>query len=143
MVLNVAYFGRLVTVVAGVGLALGLGCAGAQTLPGEKDYKNNCAVCHGPTGKGDGDAVNVLPGLRPADLTQLSRKNHGHFPAREVYREIDGRDDFPAHHLGERRMPTWGIDLQMGVGEPNPASEARLRQRISDMVHYLETLQEK
>ncbi len=39
-------------------------------------------------------------------------------------------------------MPTWGIDLQMGVDEPNPASEARVRRRISDMVHYLETLQE-
>jgi mono/diheme cytochrome c family protein len=136
-------FARLIALGAGIWLALGAAGAAAQTIPGEQDYKNNCAVCHGPTGKGDGEAVYVLPGLKPPNLTQLSKNNGGHFPAQQVYQAIDGRDNIAAHHLGDRRMPTWGVNFQMGEGQPNPTSEANTRKRIQDLVSYIQTLQAK
>jgi mono/diheme cytochrome c family protein len=126
-----------------VWLALSGGPALAQGLPGEQDYRNNCSVCHGPTGKGDGEAVTVLPALKPRDLTQLSKNNHGVFPAQEIYQAIDGRDNIAAHELGANRMPTWGVNWQMGAGEPNPTSEANTRRRIQDLVSYIKTLQER
>jgi mono/diheme cytochrome c family protein len=114
----------------------------AQTIPGEADYRDNCAVCHGPTGKGDGEAVTVLPALKPKDLTQLTRNNHGVFPAQEIYSAIDGRDNIAAHELGNNRMPTWGVDWQMGAGQPNPSSEGTTHRRIQDLVSYIKTLQQ-
>ncbi len=128
---------------AGVCLLLVPSGSWAQGLPGEQDYRNNCSVCHGPTGKGDGEAVTVLPALKPKDLTQLTKNNHGVFPAQEIYQAIDGRDNIAAHELGENRMPTWGVNWQIGAGQPNPTSEASTRRRIQDLVSYIKTLQEK
>jgi mono/diheme cytochrome c family protein len=129
--------------LAGIWLALAAGAAQAQGLPGEQDYRNNCLVCHGPTGKGDGEAVTVLPALKPGDLTQLTKKNHGVFPAQEIYQAIDGRDNIAAHELGPGRMPTWGVNWQLGAGLPNRASEANTRKRILDLVSFIKTLQER
>ncbi len=126
-----------------VWLLLGSAAAQAQGLPGEQDYRNNCSVCHGPTGKGDGEAVTVLPGLKPGDLTQLTKLNHGMFPAQQIYQAIDGRDNIAAHELGPGRMPTWGVNWQLGAGLPNPTSEANTRKRIQDLVSYIKTLQER
>lgn len=109
---------------------------------GKRDYERNCAVCHGADGRGNGEAVRVLVGLEPGDLTQLSRKHGGEFPADAVYKAIDGRDEVSAHHLGHRRMPVWGLDFQLGA-ERTPESEASLRRRISALAHYVETMQEK
>jgi mono/diheme cytochrome c family protein len=139
---TVRYLARLAATAA-VLAASGAPRALAQTIPGEKDYKNNCAVCHGPTGKGDGEAVYVLTALKPGNLTVLSKNNHGEFPTQEIYQAIDGRDDIAAHHLGERRMPTWGTNWQLGEGEPNPTSEANTHKRIQDLVSYIKTLQQK
>jgi len=72
---------------------------------GKRDYEHNCAVCHGADGKGKGEAVRVLVGLEPGDLTRLSKQQGGKFPADAVYRAIDGRNEVSAHHLGRRRMP--------------------------------------
>lgn len=124
-------------------LAAGAAVAFAQVIPGEQDYRNNCAVCHGPTGKGDGEAVTVLPALRPRDLTQLTKNNHGVFPAQEIYQAIDGRDNIAAHELGENRMPTWGVNWQIGEGQPNATSEANTHRRIQDLVSFIKTLQQK
>ena len=134
---------RLTVAAAGIWMALGATAVVAQVIPGEQDYRDNCAVCHGPTGKGDGQAVTVLPGLKPKDLTQLTKNNHGEFPAQEIYQAIDGRDNIAAHELGENRMPTWGVNWQMGAGQPNPSSEGNTRRRIQDLVSYIKTLQEK
>jgi mono/diheme cytochrome c family protein len=138
-----ASIGFKLAAAAGIWLLLGANAALAQGLPGEEDYRNNCSVCHGPTGKGDGQAVTVLPALKPRDLSQLTKENHGTFPAQKVYQAIDGRDNIAAHELGENRMPTWGVNWQMGEGEPNPTSEASTRRRIQNLVSYIETLQEK
>jgi mono/diheme cytochrome c family protein len=133
----------LALAAAALSLAVAAPAASAQTIPGEQDYRDNCAVCHGPTGKGDGEAVTVLPAIKPKDLTQLTKNNHGEFPAQEIYSAIDGRDNIAAHELGENRMPTWGVNWQMGAGQPNPSSEGNTRRRIQDLVSYIKTLQEQ
>jgi mono/diheme cytochrome c family protein len=43
---------------------------------GKEMFTTYCAVCHGTSGKGDGPAAAALK-KRPADLTQLARKNNG------------------------------------------------------------------
>ncbi len=80
--------------------------------------------------------------VEPGDLTQLSKRHGGEFPADAVYKAIDGRDEVSAHHLGRRRMPVWGLDFQLGA-ELTPESEANLKRRIDALAHYVETMQEK
>lgn len=130
----------LLFLATGFFLALITSVAAAQSA-GETAYKQDCAVCHGAKGKGDGEAVRVLVGLQPSDLTQLSRRNGGKFPADAVYRVIDGRDDIGAHHLGTRRMPLWGLQYQMD-NQCTAESATQGCKRINDLVHYIETLQQ-
>lgn len=105
-----------------------------QTFSGDELYKTYCAVCHGTEGKGDGPAAEALK-QRPADLTQLSRKNGGKFPALEVKNYISGMDTVAAH--GSRTMPIWGdIFSQMPPGRQDQVSF-----RISGLIKYLEQMQ--
>ena len=46
---------------------------------GQQMYKDYCAACHGPTGKGDGPAVEFLK-APPSDLTTMAKRNNGKFP---------------------------------------------------------------
>jgi hypothetical protein len=48
MAAKVRQLARIMAVAAGLWLALGGESTTAQVIPGESDYKNNCAVCHGP-----------------------------------------------------------------------------------------------
>jgi mono/diheme cytochrome c family protein len=55
--------------------------AWAQTSVGlgRVDYKDNCASCHGASGKGDGPVHSFLV-KPPSDLTTIARRNGGKFP---------------------------------------------------------------
>lgn len=75
------------------------------TLNGVDLFKEYCAVCHGNDAKGGGPAADALK-KRPADLTQLARKNGGSFPELHVMNYIKGQDFVAAH--GSRDMPIWG-----------------------------------
>ena len=104
------------------------------TFSGDELFKTYCAVCHGPGGKGDGPAAEALK-KRPADLTQLSRKNGGKFPGLEVKNYINGMDTVAAH--GSRTMPIWGdIFSQMPAGKEDQAAF-----RIAALVKYVEQMQ--
>ncbi len=110
--------------------------AWAQTAPtGKGDYRNYCASCHGTDATGDKEAD--IPG---PDLTHLSKKNGGRFPFQEVYEVIDGRKKSAAH---ERLldMPLWGVYFQP-QGVSKGASEAKVKSRITDLVRYIQSLQE-
>jgi mono/diheme cytochrome c family protein len=72
---------------------------------GAEMFKAYCAVCHGTAAKGDGPAATALK-KRPADLTQLARKNNGKYPQAQVMNFISGADVVAAH--GTRDMPVWG-----------------------------------
>ena len=80
--------------------------------------------------------------FKPADLTQLSKKNNGEFPFWRIYRAIDGRDIIRGH--GTREMPLWGFVFQM-EDRPQGSSvdEDTVRGRIWQLVYFLESIQEK
>lgn len=109
---------------------------------GKQDFLENCAACHGDNGKGGGKDLYFLPsGVKPPDLTRLSKNNGGLFPTEEVYQSIDGRGGMPSH---ERfNMPFWGTKFQPEGQEFTPESNAKVKARISAIVGYVETLQEK
>lgn len=108
---------------------------------GKIKYQKYCANCHGPAGKGNGEMAALLV-FKPADLTQLSKKNKGEFPFWRIYRAIDGREVIRGH--GTREMPLWGFVFQVEEGPQGPNfDEDTVRGRIWQLVYYLESIQEK
>ena len=95
-----------------------------------------CSSCHGAEARGDGALAKSLK-VRPADLTQLARRNDGVFPADKVFQIIDGRKGV-AHNNSD--MPAWG-DVFGKASES--AGAANTAARIDTLVKYLETLQAK
>ena len=108
---------------------------------GKQDFKDNCASCHGKDGKGHGEALYVIPGIKPPDLTKLSKYNGGVFPAERVYQSIDGRAVITSHSRLD--MPFWGATFQQEGKEFTPESEAKAKARISNIVSYIKSIQEK
>lgn len=106
---------------------------------GRPAYEQYCAVCHGRTGKGDGPAVNLLT-VKPADLTQLSKKNNDMYPFWRVYAIIDGREEVKGH--GTSDMPIWGQEFRLQAGT-SALAQSEVRGRVLELVHYLESIQEK
>ncbi|MGB8582009.1 MAG: cytochrome c [Candidatus Sulfotelmatobacter sp.] len=105
-------------------------------VSGKEMYTAYCAVCHGTDGKGDGPAASALK-TPPADLTQLSKNNGGKYPALKVTGAIRGTGDVAAH--GSKDMPVWGeLFWSMSRGH-----EGEVQQRVSNLTHYIETLQAK
>ncbi len=95
-----------------------------------------CASCHGRDGKGNGPAAAAMK-VAPSDLTTLSRKNKGTFPASHVAAMLSGKEEVVAH--GSSEMPVWGpIFRRMGHGD-----EAEVQQRITNLTEYIESLQAK
>lgn len=121
-------------------LAIGVTEAGAETS-GKQDFDQNCASCHGKSGKGSGEALYVLPAVKPPDLTKLTRTNGGIFPAERVYQSIDGRTKISAHARID--MPFWGTTMQQSGKEFSPGSEAKVKARIFRLVGYIKSIQEK
>ncbi|MGX9349678.1 c-type cytochrome [Shimia sp. W99] len=125
--------------------ALGVGamaCAEAE-MPeapeGEAIFAENCALCHGAGGRGDGAiAAGLRP--RPSDLTQISRRAGGAFPVAEVLSQIDG---YERDAIAGVDMPEFGallegdlvpVDTGDGVMTPTPRPLAAL-------LAYLESIQ--
>jgi len=117
----------------------------AQTVEvdyGKAEYTANCAGCHGPTGKGDGQ-FNEFLRLKVPDLTTIAQRNGGVFPADRLFMIIDGREMVPGH--GVPQMPIWGnvynekaAEYYKGFGY-NP--EQFVRVRILSLVDYIYSLQ--
>lgn len=133
----------LVSGLGACGLLAGALSASAQGImaAAEDEYLNSCAVCHGASGRGDGNLVNFLT-VKPTDLTKLSANNDGKFPFLEVFQVIDGRTMVSGH--GERDMPVWGRRYQEDIGQAyGPyGGEAAVRARVLELVYYIQTLQE-
>jgi len=103
---------------------------------GKQMFEAYCASCHGTSGKGDGPAAGALKSA-PADLTALSKKNGGKFPADRVSSILRGQATVTAH--GNRDMPVWGpVFWHMSQGH-----EAEVHQRIANLTRYIESLQAK
>lgn len=103
---------------------------------GKEMYKSYCASCHGELGKGNGPAAPALK-TAPSDLTQISKNNSGKFPTDRVISILRGQATVTAH--GNRDMPVWGpVFWHMSQGH-----EGEVQQRIANLTHYLELLQQK
>ena len=103
---------------------------------GKEMYTTYCAVCHGTDGKGGGPAATALK-VPPTDLTLLSKKNGGKYPALKVTSSIRNESALPAH--GSKEMPVWGaLFWSMSSGH-----EAEVQQRVANLSKYIESLQAK
>src|ERR1022692_2497458 len=105
-------------------------------ISGKEMYTAYCAVCHGTDGKGGGPAASALK-VPPTDLTLLGKNNGGKYPALKVTSAIHGEAALPAH--GSKEMPVWGaLFFNMSGGH-----ESEVQQRVTNLTHYIETLQVK
>ena len=105
-----------------------------DSLAGRDSFELYCASCHGGAGRGDGP---VAPALRttPADLTTLMQRNGGAFPRARVQDFITGTGRTLAAH-GTTDMPVWGPMFRTFE------SDARARERLRNLVTYIESLQQ-
>jgi mono/diheme cytochrome c family protein len=137
--LAVAGLGGMMTgAIASAGGQTGAQSAGpAKTVPGSTIYMQYCASCHGTSGKGDGV---VAPHLRrrPTDLTTITSRNKGVFPADRLARVIDGREAARTH--GNSDMPVWGDAFKR---TSDGGDEEIVKLRVRELVRYLESIQER
>jgi mono/diheme cytochrome c family protein len=129
-----------------IGSTLIVACAAAAAADdiGKREYNNNCAACHGTTGKGDGAYAGIINTAIP-DITALQKNNNGVFPYDRVYEVIDGRAELKGH--GSRDMPIWGSEYSEKAAEyysdylqPYNA-EGFVRGRILALINYIYSLQ--
>lgn len=126
----------------GAALVLTVGCM-REDMPeaadGQALYAENCALCHGRSGRGDGPLAEGLK-RKPSDLTRIARNAGGTFPRAMVLSQIDGyiRGDLPGQNMPEFGALLDGapvpIDTGDGVMTPTP------RPLVALML-YLESLQ--
>ncbi len=106
---------------------------------GELEFQSHCAVCHGVDASGNGIMSKFLT-LKPANLTQISKKYGGKFPFWQVYRIIDGREEVRGH--GVSQMPVWGPRFRAESGGTDPGAKSQAAGRILSLVFYLQHIQE-
>jgi len=104
---------------------------------GEQMYKDYCAACHGPGGKGDGPTSAFLK-TWPPDLTTLAQRNSGKYPEIKVKETL--LFGMTSHAHGTSDMPVWG-PLFRARDENEGQKEVNLR--ISELTHYVASLQHK
>jgi hypothetical protein len=101
---------------------------------GRISYQLYCRSCHGNQAKGDGSAADILT-VPPPDLTTISARNGGEFPAEEVHRTIDGRKAVKGHG---RDMPFWGDAFKL---TEETEDEEAIKAKIHALVEFLRSLQ--
>lgn len=120
------------------------GPAGAQESDyGRSLFAQNCAVCHGAEGAGDGPVADLFA-QRPRNLKLLAEENGKAFPFSEVYQAINGRRDIAGH--GTSEMPVWGAlfeaDALPKTVHPGIDAEEIVQTRILALVYFLQSIQE-
>lgn len=123
-----------------VALMVAQACTPQPSDSGRTVYNDKCAVCHGFTGRGDGDLADGLD-PRPADLTQIAARRDGVWPMLEVMAIIDG---YTKRYLPGSDMPIYDeflegdlvtFDTGNGIRQKAPAN-------LLSIARYLETLQD-
>ena len=106
-----------------------------RSVAGRDLFEFYCASCHGRDGKGAGHAAPALK-VQPPDLTRLTERNRGTFPAARIEAVLRGdtRLSSPAH--GSSEMPVWG-PIFKGLDNRDEVNAAR----IENLVKYLESIQ--
>jgi len=111
----------------------------ANIAAGRELYVQHCSVCHGVDAKGNGSMYDPDSGepsrrVPPANLTVLSERNSGKFPADQVRDSIYSKSPIPAH--GIPNMPAWGDVFYSLKSRPN-----LLEERVRDLTAYIESIQ--
>lgn len=111
----------------------------ANVVAGKELFRQHCSACHGVDAKGGGtmhDPLSADPSKRvpPTDLTVLSQRNAGTFPADRVRDSIHSKGPIRAH--GTPEMPAWGDVFYSLKSDPK-----RLEGRVRDLTAYIESLQ--
>jgi mono/diheme cytochrome c family protein len=127
--------GLVVALLAG-GVLLARLASAANGNPGRDAYFRYCSACHGDDGRGKGEVAGSMR-PKPADLTQLAKKNGGTFPYAEVKEIIDGRKRVAAH--GSSKMPVWGKVFAEEKAYERPEDHAQ--SQIDLITSYLASIQ--
>jgi mono/diheme cytochrome c family protein len=107
-------------------------------VSGAQMFKEYCAVCHGPGGKGGltAPAASALK-VPPPDLTTLAQRHDGKFPDDYVANVLRNGVKTPAH--GSAEMPVWGPLFETMTHK----DEAQVTLRITNLTNYLKSIQKK
>lgn len=108
-----------------------------RPVEGANIYQDYCASCHGPDGRGNGPVSQSLRQAVP-DLTRLSSRNGGKFPANHVRSKLMFGGDQPLPARGSKAMPIWGpifhqIEFDQDLGNV----------RLENVTRYVESIQRK
>ncbi len=106
---------------------------------GAREFRDNCAACHGEDGRGGGPMAEILSIPTP-DLTRMAERRDGRLDPMELFAFIDGRADVRAH--GDP-MPIWGSRFRAEAElflEPVEA-EIAARVRLLELAFYLMSIQ--
>lgn len=135
---------RAVALCALAGLVSGLSLAQQQPpkkpglTAGARLYKENCAVCHGNDGKGNGPPPETSAFTAPPpDLTTLAKRHGGKFPDAYVESVLRNGTTVPDH--GPVEMPVWGTLFKAEAKSDEP----QVALRIINLTNYLKSIQEK
>lgn len=107
---------------------------------GQELYAAYCATCHGADATGTGPMAELIA-IETPDLTGLSARNGGVFPAVMVASQIDGRDLMLAHG---GQMPLFGrfFEGDEAVALATPSGQPMMTsQPIADLLAWLESIQ--
>ena len=108
----------------------------APLKDGRVMFSKLCVSCHGEDARGLGPVV-VEHKVPPVNLTQLSRRHGGVFPAPYVRDVLEHGVKVPSHTSVV--MPVWGPKL----GKMNESNPREREERVSALVAFLETIQER
>lgn len=106
---------------------------------GARLFISLCSSCHGEKGRGDGPVASYLV-VRPPDLTLISQRHNGFFPAVDVERVIDGRSETASH--GTRTMPVWGRQLYLSDDPNNAKARANADEAIRLLSEHIRSMQQ-
>ncbi|MFP7571152.1 c-type cytochrome [Marivita sp. S2033] len=110
-----------------------------QASDGRALFVENCAVCHGADGKGNGSMARAMR-KAPPDLTLISLRNRNTFPKAKVLSTIDG---YTRTDMMGPGMPEFGallegdlvpLDTGDGVLTPTP-------RKLVALLEYIESIQ--
>jgi mono/diheme cytochrome c family protein len=112
----------------------GAGNSFENELSGAEMCRTYCASCHGIDGKGSGPVAMALRKAHP-DLTQISKRNKGQFPAFRITHITDGYGILAVR--GSRDMPVWGDYFR----DNKQRDESILKLREHNLTEYIRSMQ--
>jgi mono/diheme cytochrome c family protein len=131
----------LIVSAAVVGLGAIVACATVdmpEPVEGEILFEQNCAICHGNTGRGDGILAKSLT-PPPPDLTRITFRERDVFPRTRVLSVIDGY----TRQAPDETMPEFGLLLE-GETVPVVLEDGKLSpvpRPLAALLVYLESIQ--